>query len=276
MKIKYFLIIPLLLMLIISCSRDQVPEKMVQNDPLVAKIATAVLYPGAMPYHNAELMFYYTYDGNERLTKKIGGFLPVSGSTGLGGFFTDKIQTNLKYENDKVTVEDVSIDPDFTIPKNIKYFKLNSSNLILEKEIPHRSSAYWDKKQLYTYKNGMLDEITTTLPNMPYDPTDPNDYIITYSEKFFYDGSKNLIRTEYFELQNGVKNGEKIIRFFENYDNSYNPFKRFTLLDEYFYRSLSQNNFRNYKEEKTESGITNVSQQEWGFNYDTSGQIIIK
>ena len=73
-----------------------------------------------------------------------------------------------------------------------------------------------------------------------------------------------------------MKNGEKIIRFFENYDNSYNPFKRFTLLDEYFYRSLSQNNFRNYKEEKTESGITNVSLQEWGFNYDTSGQIIIK
>ena len=73
-------------MLIISCSRDQVPERMVQNDPPVANISTAVLYPGAMPYHNAELMFYYTYDGNERLTKKIGGFLPVSGSTRVFSF----------------------------------------------------------------------------------------------------------------------------------------------------------------------------------------------
>lgn len=148
--------------------------------------------------------------------------------------------------------------------------------MIAEKEVPDRFSSYRYKKEFYYYKNGLLDEIKTTFPNALYDPTDPNDYIETYSERFYYDATGNLTRTEYFELHSGFKTENKRIRQFENYDNSGNPFKRFTLLDEYFYRSLSKNNFRSYREEVYRfDELISRKTQEWTFNYDANGQIII-
>lgn len=274
MNIKSLFALLLIAFFSFSCSnRDEEPITSTEYNPLVTKIDIGVFAFG-IPLNNP-FAYYFEYDNAEKLTKKIGGFLALSGGTGYSGFYSNEIYTSLVYTDDKVTVEDFSSSSQFTVPKKTKYFKLNSTNVVLEKEIPEPQSAYRYKKQFYTYKNGLLDEIKTTLPNMPYDPTDPNDYIITYSEKFFYDGSNNLIRAEYYELHNGIKEGEKIIRTFGSYDNSYNPFKRFTLLDEFFYRSISKNNFRSYKEEKTYYGNTNISNQEWTFNYDTNANIII-
>lgn len=276
MKIKYLFQLLLFSILMISCSRDAEPEKMVKNEILTTKVKTGILYPDLRIQNLAEVNFMFEYDSQKRVTKKNGGFLSISGSTGFNAAFTDKIYTSLLYNNDKVTVEDFYNSKEFTVPKNSKYFTLNSSNLIAEKEVPDRFSSYSYKKEFYSYKNGLLDEIKTTFPNALYEPTDPNDYIETYSERFYYDATGNLTRTEYFELHDGVKTENKRIRQFENYDNSGNPFKRFTLLDEYFYRSLSKNNFRSYREEVYRfDEIISTKTQEWTFNYDANGQIII-
>lgn len=275
MKIKNLLYLLLIFCLAISCSnREDEPTKSVENYPLLMKLDSRLLNISA-PIMLPDYNFYFEYDNAEKLTKKIGGFLSTSGSTGFGGIFSTEIYTNLLYQGDNVTVEDFSSSTNFTVPKNSKYFKLNSSNLIAEKETPDPLSNYRYRKEFFYYKNGRLDEIKTTLPNAQYDPTDPNDYIETYSEKFYYDSVGNLTETEYFELHNGINTENKRIRYFENYDSSTNPFRKFTLLDEYFYRSLSKNNFRSYKEVKIWYGITNVSQQSWEFNYDSKGNIIL-
>ena len=275
MKINYLLQFLFAAFLLISCDREEIGE-VAEEDPLVTKLSVRMLDPGAMPVNNAEMSYDFSYDGNQRLTKKVGGFLPVSGSAGYNFlYFSKKIQTEIQYNGNNAVVEDVSTSPDFSVQKNTRNYTLNTQNQIIGREIPN-ANVYWFKKEVFVYKNGKLDEIKTTLPNMPYDPSDPDDHIFTYSEKFFYDSAGNLAKTEYLELQDGVpSNYYKRVRLFENYDSSYNPFKRFALLDNYFYRSLSKNNFRVYKEQTTENGSTLTSTREWSFNYDAGGNIIL-
>lgn len=266
-------------LVLFSCSRDNEDEIIDDNDPLITKMSSFVLYSGFLFNNNMDLNVYFQYDSNKRLTRKTGGFLPVSGSTGFDSSFSDKIYTSLVYNGNNVTIEDFSTSTDFTVPKNSKYFILDNNKRIKQKYVPSTViSSYRDIQQNFVYNNiGQLTEINTTLPNMPYDPTDPNDYIETYLEKFSYDSKGNLIKTEYFEQRNGVNIGIKVIRTFEDYDNSYNPWKRMYLLDEFFYRSISKNNFRKYKVVRYEENgeISLNSQQSWTFNYDSSGNIII-
>ncbi len=270
---KKIITILLLGFVMISCSRNE--DNPVVNEPLITKMNTNVFYPGSSSYDQAELKFNFEYDANQKLTKEIGGFLPVSGSSGIGGLFTDKVYTSLIYTNNTVTVEDFSSTTDFDVLKNTKYFTLNILNQILTKEIPN-SNNYWLKKQTFKYLDNKISEIKTVLPNVPYNPTDPNDYIWTYLEKFYYDTNGNLTKTEYFEQQNGINKGEKVVRTFEDYDNSTNPCRRLQLLDKFFYRSLSKNNFRKYTEVHYDYEVlTSTNTTTWDFNYDSGGQLII-
>jgi len=266
--------------ILISCSRDSDDEIIDNNEPLITKMGL-ILYPGSFPGSDGtEMSFSFQYNNDKQLIKKIGGFRSISSSVGFGNYFTDKIYTSLIYNNNHVTIENFSSSPDFSILKNSKYFVLDNNKRIKQKDIPSTNnySNYLDERQFFIYNNNkQLTEINTVLPNMPYDPSEPYDYIRTYLEKFYYDSNGNLTKTEYFEQKNGVNKGIKIIRTFEDYDNSYNPWKRLYLLDEYFYRSLSKNNFRKYTiiryEENGEISLN--SQQSWAFNYDSSGNIII-
>ena len=275
MKVKYILFSIFFSLFAFSCSREEEESvKLEENYPLLMKLDSRILdlsAPIILPDYN----FYFEYN-DQKLTKKIGGYVPTAASTGVGGVFSTKVFTSLVYQDNKVTVEDFSNTSEFTILKNSKYFTLNNSNKIIQKEVPDRTSIYWYKKQSFIYKNEYLDEIKTTLPNMPFDPNDPNDYVVTFSEKFYFDNSGNLVKTEYFEQHNGINTENKIVRIFSDYDSSLNPFKRFTLLDEYFYRSLSKNNFRDYKEyDYHYSNIPNVNTRNWTFNYDAKGNIIL-
>lgn len=275
MKIKPLLLFILLSFFAISCDRDEVKEPMVETETLPATIKKGFLYPDLSIINPGAVTFKLIYDSQNRLVKNVGGFLPLSGSTGFNASFSNQVYTSLIYDNNKVTVEDFSSSPDFTILKNSKYFTLNAQNKIEQKEMPS-AGMYWYRKDLYSYKNGLLDEIKTTLPNMPYDPNDPDDYILSYAENFFYDASGNLTKTEYFEQHNGINVKKKTVRQFENYDTSSSPFKPLQLLDEYFYRSLSENNFRTYKEFQFNYGeVVSSKNVEWSFDYDSTGKIII-
>ena len=113
------------------------------------------------------------------------------------------------------------------------YYSLNNLSQIVIKETPNQNDSNLNKKQTYSYINNKLLEILTEFPNKPYNPNDPYDYVLTYLEKFYYNSIGNLTKTEYLELHNGVITGYKTVRFFENYDNSINPFKRLYLLNDF-------------------------------------------
>lgn len=224
---------------------------------------------------NSGSSFSFEYDNNKRLTKKIGGFVDPGSGSGYDTHFSDKIYTSLNYNNNNVTVEDYSSSANFNVPKNSKYFVLNSNNQITKKEVPFISNRNLDEIQTFTYLNSKLTEIKTTFPNLSYYP--PNDYIPTYLEKFYYDSKGNLTKSEYILQKDGVNTSEKTVRTFEDYDNSYNAWKRLYLLDDFFYRSISKNNFRKYTEIKYDiaGNITSSKEQTLNFNYDSSGNIVI-
>ena len=275
MKIKYLFQILFLAILMTSCSRDGDSKIDQDNEPLLTNLKTGFLYPDLWIINRAEINFMFEYDRQKRVTKKNGGFLSISGSTGFNAMFTDKISTSIIYQNDKVTVEDFYDSTEFTIPKNTKYFTVNAQNQITKKQSAG-INIYWYKNDSYFYKNGQLDEIITALPNMIYDPGNPEDKILTYREKFYYDANGNLAKTEYFKQLAGVDQQKERIRLFQNYDNSPNPFKKLTLLEEYFYRSLSKNNFASYKEYDFQNGKEVLkSAVDWTFNYDAAGNIIV-
>jgi hypothetical protein len=223
------------------------------------------------------LKYAFEYDSNQRLTKKVGGYLALSLSSGYGSYFTNEVHTSLTYKNNNVIIENYSTLPDLSIPKDTRIVTLNALNKIETKEIPDLLQKTRSKKEFYTYNQNKLVKIVTTLPNMPYDATLSWDYILSYVEYFYYDSKDNLIKTEYFEQRNRINKGQKIIRIFEDYDSSENPCKKLQLLDEFFYRSLSNNNFRKYTKIKYSNDIlADESTSTWEFNYDANGQIISK
>lgn len=271
---KKYLLLSLLSILTFSCNRDDNPQQ--EQDALVTNIKIDFNKTGNWINSN-EINFTLQYDNQKRLIKNIGGFLPISSSTGFNGSFSKDVYTSLTYNSNSVLVENFSSSSSFTVPNNTNIYTLSTSNQILVREIPNAIQPYLNKKLVYTYSNNLLTEVKTTFPNMPYDPQDPNDYRSSYVEKFFYDNNTNLTKTECYLQINGENQNEKIIRNFENYDTSKNPTQKLYLLEEYFYRSLSKNNFRKYTEThyNINNEITNIVEKSWSFKYDVNGNIIV-
>ena len=265
-------------LILLSCSREDDAQNSKVDNALMTKLNLFIFDPFAKVSQNeTDSNYEFEYDNEKRLIRKIGGFLYSSNAAaaGVNSIFSKKVYTTLLYNGNNVTVEQFYNDPIYTMPKNTKYITLNTAGQITTKVTPDYQNKIHDTKETYQYTNGKLSVITTTLPNEPYDPKDPNDYIRTYSEKFFYDAKGNLSKTEYYELQNGIPKGKKILRTFENYDNSTNPTKSLTLLNEYFYRSLSKNNFRKYTEIVYYMDYEMSSAEiGWVFDYDAKGNVI--
>lgn len=105
----------------------------------------------------------------------------------------------------------------------------------------------------------------------------------TYQKDFFYNSDSNLdsIVTRYaqynyinnsYELNANSKKRE--VDFFSNYDNSNNTTKKLAIFDEVFIRTLSKNNFRDYKKiGYDENGNqTSYATKSWNYVY-TNGEI---
>ena len=262
---------------LISCSKNEEETQNVQNnDPLITKMNLSVLNQNSQVNNQTDPHLYFQYDSQNRLTKKIGGFAPLPAASGYISFFSNEIYTSLIYNNNEVTVEDFSTSNSFTTPANTTYYSLNNLSQIVIKETPNQNDSNLNKKQTYSYINNKLLEILTEFPNKPYNPNDPYEYVLTYLEKFYYNSIGNLTKTEYLELHNGVITGYKTVRFFENYDNSINPFKRLYLLNDFFYSSISNNNYRKYRLNKYEDNVlVYFEEKSRTFNYDSNGNIII-
>jgi hypothetical protein len=276
---RHIIAIFLLSVIFNSCSRDEDIKR--QDDPLITKMMSNIFYDGFGLYSGG--IIHFDYDTKKRLIKQTG--IDLEYEPGYS-YFAGGVYTSLVYNGNNVVVENFSSSNDFPLSgseKNLQYYTLNSSQQIVTKEIPSIYNNYWDRKQTFTYTNGKISEIKTTYPNMPYDPesppspTNPLNYILTSSEKFYYDSNGNLTKAEFFEQRNGINEGQRFIQTFEDYDNSPNPFKRFYLLDGYFfYRSLSNNN---YRKQTIERYIGNypayLGEHSWKFPYDANGNIIL-
>jgi len=259
-----------LVILLFSCSGNEDEEVDINqnNAYLVTKMSQG--FPLGIP---TESFTYFEYDNSKRLIKRTGEFVEVPPQ---GFRFFSDIYTSLVYDNNRVTVENFTDSNLFTIPKNTIYITLSNSMQIEKKEITYITNNHYFKTLFYKYSNNKIVEIKTTLPDNAYGATGANDFL-SFIEKFYYDSNGNLTRTEFFQQEYGINKGEKIVRIFGDYDNSINPWKKLYLLDEYFYRSISKNNFRKYTEIHYNNDILGITKEEsWTFFYDANGNILIK
>lgn len=259
-----------LAILLFSCSNDNVDDENQNNSPLLTKIRD-----GFATKNQTDLFIHFEYDDQKRLTKKTGGLFQLDPMTGYSNFYTDQLYTTFVYSKNKVTIENFDTIEGYTVPKNTSYVTLNSAGQIVQKDIPPYPGQdyFWHERIYYIYSGNKLTEIKSTYPDMPYDPNDP--YVRTSLEKLYYDSNGNLSKTEKNEMINGINNGIKFVRIFEDYDNSFNYMKRFNLLQEYFYASISKNNYRKYKETYYYNDVMKSDYEvNWTYQYDSNGNII--
>jgi hypothetical protein len=213
------------------------------------------------------------YD-NGNLVRKKGGFLYFSGGSGYdGGYFTRDIYTDLVRKNNTIEVTNHSSNPELNPSINKKVFTVDNMNNVVSKY----NFDTVETLLTYNYDKGKLVEIVTNYPNAPVDPNNP--IIFTYSETFQYDINGNMTRSFKVLKANGVIDNtwDKTEIIFGQFDNAKNPFKALKLLDEFFYRSLSKNNYQYYnKKVYHPNGTISGNEYTKQFSYDTFGNLILE
>lgn len=215
----------------------------------------------------------FTYDNQRKLVK-------VDKKRGTQLF---QVYLNLNYSGNTVIVENRSYDPNIKILKNTTVYTLNNNGKVIEKYVPSPSFngqvTYGSRKYYYEYDGqNKLQKIILKYPDIV--PGTPSYSYLKELERvdlFFYEGN-NLKRIVSQSAEDYNSNSNiKQETIFSDYDMAKNPFKKLGLIESYFYRSLSENNYRNlkvynYDEEGTK---TLVSEQGWSFRYDQNNQLLL-
>ncbi|WP_347219403.1 hypothetical protein [Chryseobacterium sp.] len=194
-----------------------------------------------------------------------------------------QVYLNLNYSGNTVTVENRSYDSNVITPKNTIVYTLNNNGKVIEKYVPSVSFngqvTYGSRRYYYEYDGqNKLQKVILKYPDIV--PGTPSYHYLKELERvdlFFYEGN-NLKRI--VSQSAGDYNSNSNIKretVFSDYDMAKNPFKKLELIEFYFYRSLSENNYRNmkiynYDEEGTK---TLFSEQGWNFRYDHNNQLLL-
>ncbi|MDH6251374.1 hypothetical protein M2347_001101 [Chryseobacterium sp. H1D6B] len=277
MRLKIFFLI-ILLSFIYSCSNND--EELVQTPNIVAAIKPNKISSSfpllAQSYMGSDPNYYFEYDSQGRITKRIGGFLSFSGGT-FPSYFFNSIYTKITYSGNSASMGEYSSDPNFNIPVKERSLEFDNQGRLVKSVIFQPNyGPIWEKHLTYNYDGtGKLVEIVTELPNMPYDPTDPSDYILSYVEKFTYDNSGNLQKATSIERHNTVDAYTMSQIEFSNFDNVQNPFSGLGIFEEYFYLSLSKNTPQKRKtQEFNEIGQLGAhTENTWTNQYESNGNL---
>lgn len=276
MKFKSLLLATLLVMA--SCSdNDEMPIDNSQQTVTEKTNKISWNYPVLSPVFNElEQNYIFEYDSQGRVSKKIGGKLELSGSTGFPYAYSKSVYTMVTYTGNTATMKNYSSNPSFNVQLKERRFEFDNQGRVIKLVIPQVNNSYMDQYLTYTYDaSGKLIEILTQYPNAPYDPNDPQDYILTYLEKFIYNNSGNLEKATKTEKHNNVDEYITNEITFDNFDSAPNPFKNLGLFEDYFYFSLSKNNpqRRISKEYQPYSSEFFLNQSNWTNQYNTNGSL---
>ena len=223
--------------------------------------------------------FEFEYDSKNRITKRIGSVLQVSTYSYV---FTDRIAIIIKYNNSSASIKKIDIkDPNSTIIDIEENILFNNSNQIIEKNIPSLNhNSKYDKRIKYFYNNKTLVKRETTYPNKLFNTLELWEYIETIVEDYIYDSNSNLQKIVTTSHKAGSINSVDKIKeiTFGDYDTSKNPFVKLGILNDYFERSLSKNNFRSRAEisYNIDGKPYKGSENTWNYPYDSTGNLILE
>lgn len=238
----------------------------------------------------------FIYDDENRIIERIGDIVYTSSGSGVGGYLHDSLYTEITYETNKATlIKKIHPFGGFSqVPENEQVITFDSRGRMTQKINYHEynSPAQIDTTN-YIYENDKLVEYTKTY-TYNYSIND-NDVSLRFFEEFslYYtnanlDSIIRIHKSKYSEEPYVVILSERAY-VFSGYDSSKNPFRKLSMFDETFFRSLSKNNFtdyrvktRNYHYPNNDYSSSNgyygpyqeTSFQTWSFAYDEDGEWI--
>lgn len=238
MKLKLIFVMTLLLV-ITSCSKDneiETPPKVITDRPAKISAAFPLLNAGLIISGN-DVNYTFEYDSAGRVTKR-NGFV-FKGNIMYPDYFLHTSYTGITYTGNTAVMKNYNAGA-----PNERKLEFDNQGRVIKLIVPSVTDATKEKHITYGYNiAGKLAETLTSFPNAVYDPANPNDYILTYVDTFTYDNMGNMDKIVTKEKHNNIE--VYIIKEveFKDFDLVPNPFRKLGIFDEYFYYSLSTNNF---------------------------------
>lgn len=218
-------------------------------------------YPnGVLPSGSSEII-NIQYDNQNRPVKRVGGLLPLPGSTGFNYTFSNNYSEEIAYGNNEISLTvKVSLPNYSDLLKTI--FKTENGKIVKKINI----DPYVNDTIEYYYSN---DKIIKSVRKKQLPVSDTKYYYNSIgnidsivSRPLRYDA---VSQTWQVDLSNKIKT----VQTFKDYDNSLNPTKKLMMFEEIFYRSLSENNYRSYESKSYDvnGNVYDLSTRNWTFNY---------
>ncbi|MDM1062054.1 hypothetical protein HXZ62_05665 [Empedobacter falsenii] len=209
---------------------------------------------------------------NNQVTKRIGEWMELAGSTGYDNKFSKLIETQITYSGNQAILNKISKMEGYT-PKDLLTYNLNGKQ-ILEGIFTYENKPNYTEKYVYTYENSQIKHIDLLVSDNNY----KND--LRSRRDFYFSKNGNLDSLVYRESTHDYndivppfidyKIKKRNVTTFSNYDQSQNPFQNLSLFLDLYYKSLSKNNFRKmetiqYDEEGKPS--LGISTSTWDYEY---------
>jgi len=234
----------------------------------------------------------FEYDESNRIIKRIGDILHTSPNSGIQGYLHDSLYTSLTYSENKIHLEKkVSPFGGFSeVPDNETIIELDYNNRMIQKITFELYNDPQIDTTNYTYENGKLISFLKT-SNRVTQGYDEEIRRFEESNLYYTNGNLDSIVTIYSYKPNftdyTVLTG-KMTKLFSDFDTTQNPFRKLQIFEETFNRSLSNNNFTDYREQGNTyyypnndfyqipiMGPTNEGDfTTWNFAYDENGEWI--
>ncbi|MCX7547621.1 hypothetical protein OS188_06600 [Xanthomarina sp. F1114] len=233
----------------------------------------------------------FEYDDSNRITKRNGDILYLGSGSGGGGYLHDSLYTDLTYTNNKVHLEKKAVPFNgLSVRENERIIEFDANNRMVrnirfqEYDYPERDTTN------YTYSNGKLMSFVKTSNRV----STIGDWSVRYfKESTLYYTNDNLdsIVTIYSgkgTLDTYTIFSKKETQYFSGYDTAENPFRKLQMFEETFNRSLSKNNFTEYRKTSNRYDYPNddyyatpileptqeEAYQTWNLAYDENGEWI--
>lgn len=285
------------LFLFLSCSKEDNPTTPVNpiqedNTPFYIQdyfSANAQYSVNLVLNPNSDNLVKFEYDANNRIIKRIGDIIYIAGGAGGGGYISDILFTDLEYFDNKVKLTKRSSASSLIVQPHESIITFDSENKMVQKIINYQANNSQNIKHdtiNYTYINNRLIHFTKTYKESS------NGYETRYFEDSSVSYNNDNLSTivtifsvKYSDMPHVIFIAKETKQF-GGYDNAINPFRKLSIFDETFYRSLSKNNFTTYTKvgsqyiypnndysqtpvlgQETQQGFQN-----WSLNYDVNGQ----
>jgi hypothetical protein len=200
----------------------------------------------------------FEYSG-DNVMKRLGGYISIAGSGGSSGFYTESIYDSVQYLN-KNTIRIFATDNigELNVSANEREITLEGGRMV--RKITSRDLDTGKNADTIFYYYDSQNRIKTTEQHFEW-------FVIT--KTYTFDAAGNLTKIsgvkEYWDGEIGATTEET----FGGYDDKPNPLKGLCLWQDYFYRSLSNNNFTSYT---YISGSTEEAMN-WNLVYDINGNV---